>query len=105
LIYRVDYGVSDICSGTSEDKTGYICLDSKSFSYEPPVKCTQLVRGACKSGRFEAGIEKYFVPESEAAELEKKVRSQAASIVLSLSSRGDAQVKDLLINGRSWKSQ
>lgn len=105
LIYTVDYGVSDICRGTSDDKTGYICLDSRSFSDEPPVGCSRLIRGVCNSSRFEAGIEKYFVAESEAADLEKKVRSRTASIVLSLSSRGEAQVKDLLINGRSWKSQ
>ena len=105
LIYTVDYGVTELCRNTSEDKTGYVCLNSKSFSDDPPAGCTQLIRGVCKSGRFEAGIEKYFVAESEAADLEKKVRSQVASIVLSLSSRGDAQVKDLLIDGRPWKSQ
>ena len=105
LIYRIDYGVAGICSGNSGQRTGYVCLEPKMFSYSAPGGCSKLIRGVCKGGRFEAGIEKYYVPEYKAKHLEDEVRSETASIVLSITHGGQAQVKDLLVNGESWKNQ
>lgn len=105
LIYQIDYGVDGICSGEKTQKSGYVCLSPKGFSYTPPESCTKLISGVCNRGRFEAGIEKYFVPEEEAKDLEAQVRSKSASIVLSIPSSGQAQVKDLLVNGQSWKDK
>jgi uncharacterized membrane-anchored protein len=64
-----------------------------------------LIRGVCKFSRFEAGIEKYYVSEDKAKHLEDQIRSKSASIVLSITRDGQAQVKDLLVNGQSWKNQ
>ena len=82
-----------------------VCLSPKMFSYDVPESCTILIRGTCQNGRFEAGIEKYYVPEDKAKYLEGKVRSMSASIVISVMNDGRTQVKDLLFNGKNWKDQ
>ena len=105
LIYQIDYGVDGICSGNSGQRTGYVCLQPKMFSFSAPEGCSKLIRGTCNYGRFEAGIEKYFVPQDKAKDLEAQVRSKTASIVLSFTHSGQAQVKDLLVDGESWKDQ
>lgn len=105
LIYQIDYGVDGICAGNSGQQTGYICLEPKMFSYSTPAGCSKLIRGTCNYGRFEAGIEKYYLPQGKAKDLEDQIRSKTASIVLSITQSGQAQVKDLLVNGESWKNQ
>ena len=105
LIYRVEYGVEDICVGGDGPKTGFVCLSPKLFSYTSPEGCMKLIRGVCKDGRFEAGVEKFYIPEDKAKEIEDRVRSKSASIVLSVTNDGQAQVKDLLIDGQSWKNK
>ena len=105
LIYQIEYGVDGICREPMHEHTGFVCLDPKVFSPTPIDGCRMLIRGNCKHGRFEAGIEKFFVPESQARSLEEKIRSTKASIVMALTRGGDTQVKDLLIDGRSWKTQ
>lgn len=106
LIYRIDYGVNDICSGNTIGKqSGYVCLEPKMFSFDQPIACMKLIRGVCNYNRFEAGIEKYYVPEDKAKKLEERIMSKSASIVLSTTPYGDAQVKDLLINNKSWTEQ
>ena len=107
LNYNIEYDVTDIClnSAYGENKHAYICLDPKIFSYTRPYNCNLLIKGACIDRRFRAGIERYYVPKEDAKRLEKLIRSNKASIVLSVPKNGDAQVKDLLINGKSWKDQ
>ena len=107
LIYTINYGVEDICRGMSYKlkKPGYVCLSTKTFSYNWPDNCELLITGICNRSRFEAGIERYYVPEEEAKKLEDLVRSKEASIVLSVPRNGKAQIKDLLINGTSWRDQ
>lgn len=105
LVYSVDYGVESIC-GTKpyeKKKDGFICLSPKFFSTSSPENCEILIKGVCNYSRFEAGVERYYVPESEAKRLEELVQKNQASIVLSVSYSGEAQIKDLLINGKSWR--
>ncbi len=102
---QIDYGVPGVCSSNSGQQTGYVCLAPRMFSYSPPDGCSKLIRGVCKFSRFEAGIEKYYVSEDKAKHLEDQIRSKSASIVLSITRDGQAQVKDLLVNGQSWKNQ
>ena len=102
LIYRVDYGAKDPCSEAAGNRDLFLCLEPRKFSFESPANCSTLIRGVCKDGRFEAGIEKFFVPEEKAKILEKMLLSQPAEIILSVPETGRAQVKNLLINGRLW---
>lgn len=107
LIYEIDYGVKDICNNLfyKIKKQGFICLSTKKFSYRWPDNCETMIKGVCNHRRFEAGVERYYIPEKDAKKLELLVISKKASIVLSVLKNGKAQVKDLLINGSSWKNQ
>ena len=101
LIYRVDYGVPNLCANYYKER--YVCLDDRSFTNEQPTNCKLFIKGRCTYGdRFEAGIERYYIPESVAAELEKLVREKKTGINISVSSDGVAQVKDLVIEGQIW---
>jgi uncharacterized membrane-anchored protein len=102
IIYQIEYGVGGVCGGNSGKNAGYVCLEPKRFSYSEPSDCSKLIRGICNNDRFEAGVEKYFVPQEKAVFLDAQVRTKRASIVLSISSSGHAQVKDLLIDGQPW---
>jgi uncharacterized membrane-anchored protein len=103
LTYRVDYGLTQDCYSGSMTHDAYVCLDTKSVSYSYPDGCERLIKGQCRGSRFEAGIEKFYVPEDKAKILEDKVRDKSGSIVLSVTRDGRAQVKDLLIDGKSWR--
>ena len=107
LIYRIEYGVDGICDKASYKlkKSGYVCLNPKKFSYRWIDDCKIMIKGICNRRRFEAGIERYYVPEEAAKTLEDLVQSKQASIVLSVHKNGNAQIKDLLINGSSWRKK
>lgn len=102
LIYTVEYPVGKICTDKTVE-SGYVCLDPKGFSAELPAECKIPIRGTCKYGRFEAGIEKFYIPEDKAQILDNNIRGKRASIVISVTPKGQAQVKDLLIDGNSWR--
>lgn len=102
LRYQVEYGINNICSGVSLTQKGYVCLDPKFFSYEVQTECKRFIQGVCNHGRFEAGFERFYVPENKALSLEKIIRERKASVVLSVTSDGQAQVKQLLIEGQPW---
>ena len=106
LIYRIEYGIPNLCKAKYlENKTVHACLDSKTFSIGAlkPSQCRRAIRGRCESKRFIAGIERFYVPEDRARALEKAVMKRKGSVVLALDGKGSAIVADLLIEGRSWK--
>jgi len=104
ITYRIEYGISEICSNQYESRIAYVCLEpNKSVNFSVPLSCTKMIEGECNYGQFKAGIEKYFAPEDKAKYLESQIRSKSASIVLSVTRNGRAQVKDLLLDGQPWK--
>lgn len=103
LRYRIEYGVANICFRTPDYRPSYVCLDNKTFSLAEPRGCKLFIRGRCENGQFYAGIETYYIPENKAIELDEQVRFKRASIVISVATNGSAQVKDLLIDGKSWQ--
>jgi uncharacterized membrane-anchored protein len=84
---------------------GYVCLEPKGFSYKKSKSCQIVIKGTCTRTRFEAGIERFYIPEDQAQQLDKDVRSKKGSIVLSVTPDGNAQIKDLLIDGKPWNSK
>jgi uncharacterized membrane-anchored protein len=107
LTYRVIYGAKNICkmSQAKKNPVRYVCLQPKGFSYSKPMNCEIMIKGTCSGSRFKAGIERFYIPEASAGQLDKDVRSKKGSIVLSVTPDGHAQIKDLLINGKSWNSK
>lgn len=103
LIYRIDYGVDATCTQDFIDgQPAYMCLEPKMFTFFQTGNCEIEIVGTCNLGRFEAGIEKFYVPQEKAYALERLIQSKKASIVLAVPPKGKAQVKDLLIEGIPW---
>ena len=102
LVYRVDYGVANLCA-TPDEAPGFVCLDNRTFTQDNPDGCSLFIKGTCKHLRFEAGIERFYIPEEKGPMLDKMVRGKQASIIISITGAGHAQVKNLLVNGKPWE--
>lgn len=102
LQYQIDYGMGGLCASGVDNEQTFVCLDPREFLYTKPSNCRALIEGTCTYGRFVAGIEKFFVPEEKAIELEQMIRDKPASIILSVTENGRVLVKELLIDGKPW---
>lgn len=98
LIYQVDYGVETSCYQDNKGKDeAYVCLDNKTFHKgEVPSDCQLFIRGTCEYSRFKAGIERFYIPQDKASELEKIVLKNKSKIKLSVLPNGVAMVKDII---------
>lgn len=121
LIYSIDYGLenNDFCS--QDDNSNIetlLCLKkdrNKPGVYHSTINeyvseqnqgntdCDAIIKGLCRDRRFTADIEKFYIPEEYADTLDEAVRNSKGAIVLSVTKSGSAAIKDLLIEGRSWK--
>jgi len=103
LQYRIDFGIENLCE--SQASVSWVCLDPRKEFLVPPGKnqCSQFIVGSCDTGRFSAGIERFYVPEAEALALERAVIRGAGSVILSVQDDGTTLVKDLLIEGKPWR--
>ena len=59
------------------------------------ANCPVYIRGKCNYRRFEAGIEKFFVPETQAGAYDAILREEGAELVIKIDSNGKASVADL----------
>lgn len=103
MVYQVDYGIINLCPNKETTQITYICLDTKISSDTKPSQCKLFIKGTCNYGRFTAGIERYYIPQQQAEFLSQEVRNKKASILISVMPNGHAQVKDLLLDGHSWR--
>ncbi len=106
LRYRIDYGIEP-CQAQRNLPDASICLQpERRFSAgDTPSDCTVYIRGQCRHGRFEAGIERFYIPEAKASELEALARKKRATLRLSVTADGQASIRELLIDGKSWRSR
>lgn len=105
LTYRVDYGVEGC---PSDNGQASICLRPRRGIYaegELPADCTLFIHGQCENNLFNAGIERFYIPEEDSTMLEEKVRQNKGEIVLSVDTDGNAAIRDLLIEGKAWREQ
>lgn len=106
VTYRVDYG-ANVCNDFSKKADpSCICLrkgKEANHSYVPSCnksllqECDAFLKGSCKYGRFEAGIEEYFIPENKAEAIDKTVRKGKSKIQISVTRDGKAMVEDLIL--------
>jgi uncharacterized membrane-anchored protein len=105
VTYRVDYG-SDICSNnTNYNNEGCICLsldENVGHFFLPNCEkenysCDAILKGKCYYGRFEAGIEEYFIPESKAESIDRIVRKGKSKISIKVKKDGTALLEDLIL--------
>lgn len=121
VIYRVNYGNEPICGvGADESKFAYsqnrcICLKVDPLdrlavvsSVEPcdrsnKPSCPLWIKGTCDySGRFEAGIERFYIPEAYSQFL--LTVPAETRVVVNVTSKGRALVKDLKIAGEDLET-
>jgi uncharacterized membrane-anchored protein len=115
LTYRLDLPHNKICKNSlPKVPSTKVCLKSSkgtllAIRWPKPISqgraegCTAVLQGSCKSGRFLAGIEKFYIPEGDARELDIAVRRKKGAVVVSVDRIGNGMVKDLLIDGQSWR--
>lgn len=83
---------------TNEGTRQFLSCDT-----EASVRCEAVLRGTCQYGRFTAGIERFYIPENQSLILDHLVRAKRGEIVVSVPPNGRAVIKDLLIDGKSWR--
>jgi len=104
ITYTIDFESVQPCQkNRGGDEQHYIYLEPRFESPVYPRDCRVFIKGKCKSRRFEAGIERFYISESDAQRVEKSVKNKKASILISVSRDGTAKVKELLLNGKPWK--
>lgn len=102
ITYRVDYGIEGLCSNHAHGR-GQVCISGSGNRFVADddggsgYDCARFIKGECRYGRFNAGIERYYIPESKAADLDARVRKGGAKIRLAVSPSGHAVVKDLIL--------
>lgn len=111
VIYRVDYGMVVSCI---TPQRAVMCLNHNKDNkwqgallkegVDPTLtRCAAFIKGTCNANLFTADIERFYIPERFAAQLDKAVRGDQGQVVLKVSPSGKAVVTDLLIEGRSWR--
>ena len=107
LAYRIEYGFDSLCTGSKNqhEKTTYICFAPKKILGARPQssECRKYLKGVCKNGRFQTGLDRFYIPEKHARRLEQAVVNKKGAVVLSLNGIGGAAITDLLIDGLSWQ--
>lgn len=107
MTYRLALSPADECSKEYGVRTNYcLCLSEdrplaqvtwSGKCAERPKDCSLFLRGRCNYTRFEAGIERYYIPES----IGKKIPRipEKATIEVSVNAAGAGTVRRLLIDG------
>lgn len=113
LIYRVDYGTGAVCAendmparyGASAGDPVCLCLTDvtevppANYEYaceeKPDSDCVAVLKGRCERGRFTAGLERYYINEGKAEELDRIVRQGNSRIVVKIDRSGEALVHSL----------
>jgi uncharacterized membrane-anchored protein len=102
ITYTVDYKIPELCAN-QDNQEQCVCIQKDETNYTLPTctkrdrgSCKTFIKGNCKHGRLEAGIEKYYIPESKAKELDRIVRLGKSKIIVSVDPFGNARVTDLL---------
>lgn len=87
-------------SDPSEPTSGYW------KSCDSVESCPVFIRGNCKYGRFEAGIEKFFIPENKSRYYDSVLRTQGGELTVKIDSGGQASIVDLIlpISFEQWQS-
>ncbi|BFM13079.1 GDYXXLXY domain-containing protein [Simiduia litorea] len=105
IVYQIAFDIDDLCAEYNEPQA--ICLVDSGDHYasNSATDCEYPLTGFCQGGRFQTGLERFYIPQSEALRLDAAVRKGEGSIVLSVTPSGANVVKALLIDGQSWRAE
>ncbi|KYG65556.1 hypothetical protein AZI86_00300 [Bdellovibrio bacteriovorus] len=65
--------------------------------------CRQWITGTCNYGVFSDNLTRFYIPADRAAILEAAVQKGRATVKVAVA-QGNAVIKDLLIDGKSWQN-
>ncbi|MCB1139535.1 MAG: GDYXXLXY domain-containing protein [Leptospiraceae bacterium] len=70
-------------------------------------RCMVHIRGECEWNNFDAGIERFYVPETQANAYDQIVREKGADLVIKVNSEGKASIVDLKlpVSIEEWEKQ
>lgn len=107
LFYKVNYGVAASNGCPTSDLAAVLCLRPEKRVYssdERPTSCEIYLQGECDaSAVFTSGLERFYIPQEYASQLEVKIANKAGAIEVSIDKYGNAAILDLLIDGKTWK--
>lgn len=100
LIYKIDYKAENTC----QPHHNAICLTPKREFIKNKKKCDLYISGTCSNKKFKTGLERFYIPEKHAQDLDKLIRVKGTGkLRISVTNTGKAVIKDLLINKKPLK--
>ncbi|MBW7857293.1 MAG: GDYXXLXY domain-containing protein [Leptonema sp. (in: Bacteria)] len=112
VTYQVEYDIPELCESNESTEAQTLkaesvptCLCFTDISTVPPLgysescdnlsQCRLYLKGKCSYHRFSAGIERFYINESKASDIDATVRQGKSRITVKIDSLGNAVVTDL----------
>lgn len=114
LRYTIDYRSRNQCTPSSKisTQTVRLCLEPERYFIDNSVgnanwqqSCDIYLQGTCSNAGFIAGIERFYIPEEYAPQLDTLVRDARGALQIRVNSRGKAVIENLLIDGEPWQDK
>jgi len=110
LRYNIDYNSRNQCPTSSRAaiQTARLCLKPERYFIDNTVgnrqqHCDLYLEGICTKTGFKAGIERFYIPEEYASQLDLLVRDARGALQIRVNSQGKAVIDNLLIDGDPWQ--
>lgn len=105
LTYQLDFGDVKVCGDRYSEESICVCLDNSNAPAKPThaascadTTCPLFLKGNCKYGTFNAGVERFYFSEKYTKEL--AIVPQKSNIELKITDVGVGYVEDLIIDGK-----
>lgn len=99
--FRIRYDIPTSCE-TYVEKVAICLKPERRMIYGEVTGCEEWISGECRHHQFEDHLNRFYIPQDRAAALEARVRAGKTEVKVSVG-KGSAIIKDLLIDGKSWK--
>ena len=105
ITYRIKFAIPDLC--TDAEQVQAVCLSGggQHYATDDLTECDYPLPGECHGSRFETGLERFYIPQSDAAALDAAVRKGEGAIEVAVTPKGRSVVSALLIQGKRWESE
>ena len=111
LRYKIDYRSRNACKIASEsaNKKVRLCLEPERYFLDntptpSQAQCRRYLEGVCTKTGFISGLERFYIPEKYAPQLDTLVRDARGALQISVDSHGNAVIETLFIDGEPWQN-
>lgn len=101
LQFRIKYKTDVHCEANYRPASLCVSPVEQLTLTDKPTDCDHWISGRCEGSRFQDKLNRYYIPQDRAKELESKLRVGKASVKIAVG-KGNAVIKELLIDGRPW---